>query len=289
MSLDGITSKAWASVTVPGQRPAATMSTEAERQLLFYLAADYFADAGHIVDTGCLLGGSTLALGHGLLAWEKRAGRKPVHGIHAYDLFTAQAWMFKKHLPKDAYAVGQDLLPGFTANIAPVARFVTAHPGDISQQKRPGGQIEILFVDVAKTPDLSDFVVREFFPALIPGHSLVIQQDYLYEGPAAAWLHITMEYYGEYFRMLTDTERNSVVFLYEREIPKDRLLDRTLATLPASEKLGLLERARGRFAGAQAAVMLGAGCAYLRSRWWSWDDGMNPVSAGEAAAFSTLR
>src|SRR5579862_1082034 len=263
MSLDGIVSKAWESVTVPGRRPPVTMVTEAERQLLYYLASRYFSDAGHIIDTGSLFGGSTLALGYGLREWRKRNRRAPLHRIHAYDLFTAQQWMFKQHLSAESYTVGQSLLPVFEKNIKPVAEFVAVHPGDIRKQQRPDGRIEILFVDVAKTPELSDFVVREFFPALIPGRSIVIQQDYMYDFDVAAWLHITMEYYSDYFRILTDTTYNSVAFLYEREIPLDRLKQHSSAALSVDERLDLMVRARKRFAGTQADTMLRANYEYL--------------------------
>ena len=49
---------------------------------------------------------------------------------------------------------------------------------------------QVLFIDVAKTWRINDVVIAQFFPKLIPGHSIIIQQDYMWGfGP---WIHITM-------------------------------------------------------------------------------------------------
>ena len=43
-----------------------------------------------------------------------------------------------------------------------------------------GGPIEILFIDLAKSWDLNRWVLTKTFPRLIPGHSVVIQQDWVH-------------------------------------------------------------------------------------------------------------
>jgi hypothetical protein len=272
MSLDGLIGKAWEDVTVPGERPAGTMVSEAERQLLYYIASEYFTDSGHIFDTGCFLGGSTLALGYGLQAWQARHGRAPTHRIHAYDLFLVYPWMFLQHLSQDEFKSGDTLLPKFERMIEPIREYVDVHPGDIRTLPHPPGPIEILFIDLAKSPELSDYVVREFFPALIPGRSLVIQQDYMYHFAEAGWLHVTMEFYAPYFRKLTDTTENSVAWLYETEIPATVLRQHTLASLSAAEKIALLAKARTRFEGLQADIMARAHRQYVLSKQFAGED-----------------
>jgi hypothetical protein len=255
------------------------MLTVAERRLARYLADRYFTDQGNIIDGGCFLGGSTTAFGLGLRAWETRHGRKPRHKIHAYDQFIAEAWMFdSKHLSADEFRIKQTLRPKFDEIIADVADLVEVHEGDIMAIGRPEEPVEILFIDVAKNPLLNDFIVRAFFPALIPGHSLVVQQDYLYDSNNA-WIHITMEYYRDYFRMLTDTTNNSVVYLYETEIPAGMLQERTIDAMPAVEKVTLMRRARERFTGAKGAMLDRSHREYLVSRQWVGDD-----AAGHRAA-----
>ncbi len=284
MSLEALAAKEWMRIRVPGPRPPGTMLTEAERKLLYFLADRYFTDAGHIIDAGCFVGGSTSALGLGLRAWRERAGRAPAHRIHAYDLFRAAEWMYEKHLPRTV-AAGASLLPEFERITAPVRDLIDVHEGDITALPRPAGPIEILFVDVAKTPDLSDYVVREFFPALIPGRSIVVQQDYLYDFDSAAWLHVTMEHYADYFRIVTDTGVNSVVFLYEKAIPPHLLSQRTIAGIAASDKIRLMARARARFAGDQANLLGRAHWRYLTGRNFTGDDVEAHRAAAEAAKY----
>lgn len=285
MSLEGIAARAWATGEVPGRRPAGTMAIEAERRLLYYLASEYFADEGHIVDAGCLLGGSTLAFGYGLQAWQARTGRLLRHRIHAYDRFIAEPWMFEQQHLSSEYRPGQSLLPKFTELTAPVGALVTVHEGDIAGLGRPEGPIELLFVDVAKTPALSDYIVREFFPALIPGRSIVVQQDYLYDFEAAGWLHVTMEHYAEHFRILTDTMQNSVAFLYERAIPPERLMPHTLERLGAVDKIALMAKARTRFSGVQADMMARAHLEYMASTHWEGSDPAAHRAVQEAARY----
>ena len=49
----------------------------------------------------------------------------------------------------------------------------------------------MLFVDIAKTWALNDVVIEQFFPRLIPGRSVVVQQDYAFA--FRPWVAITME------------------------------------------------------------------------------------------------
>jgi hypothetical protein len=134
------------------------------------------------------------------------------------------------------------------------AGLIEVHPGDIRQYPWRGGPIEILFIDCAKHPTVCDFVTKNFFAALIPGHSIVIQQDYLYH-TWTGWLQVTMEYYSDYFRILTDTTFNSVAFLYTRKIPDDQLRGDTIASLSVDEQCRLMDRAGARFSGNRKSIL----------------------------------
>jgi hypothetical protein len=91
---------------------------------------------------------------------------------------------------------------------------------------------------------------------------VVIQQDYLYHH-WVAWLHITMEFYSDYFEYAGDTGVNSVMFLNTKRIPEGVLREKTVESLTTAEKIELMDRAAGRFTGVQAELLRSAKRQYL--------------------------
>ncbi len=69
-------------------------------------------------------------------------------------------------------------------------------PGDVRAMKWDGRPVEVLFVDLAKTLALNDWVVRNWFPCLIPGESILIQQD-LFPFCRNGGIAATMEYFRD--------------------------------------------------------------------------------------------
>jgi hypothetical protein len=121
-------------------------------------------------------------------------------------------------------------------------------PGDVTSYGKFEDPIELLFIDLAKHWTVCDFVTRSFFPSLIPGHSVVIQQDYLF-GTHTAWLHVTMEYLAPYFEIVGDTNYNSVVFLHTKAIPPDVINRDIVQSLSRVEIKELSDKAVSRFTG----------------------------------------
>ncbi|HEY6186448.1 MAG TPA: class I SAM-dependent methyltransferase [Pyrinomonadaceae bacterium] len=248
---------AWRERAVPDScADVPTMLVPDELRLLHYLADDYYTGEGAIVDAGCFLGGSTLALADGLRRNLRRRGCDAEKLIHSYDRFEIEAWTLGSYFPKSAQA-GESFRPLFDRNLAPYADLVEVHGGDIRSHPWTGGPIEILFIDVAKHWTVCDWVTWQFFPHLIPGKSVVIQQDYLYHH-WVAWLHVTMEFYSDYFEYVCDTGVNSVVFLNTKRIPEGVLRERTVESLTTAEKIELMDRAAARFTGEQARVLRSA-------------------------------
>jgi hypothetical protein len=164
----------------PRLRQVRSMLSGPERALLFLLARNHVDGRGAIVDAGCFVGGSTLSLAMGLRE-NRRAGATR---IHSYDLFRYYSWGMQGYLDDvPGVAEGADLLPVFRKNIAGYEDLVVVHPGDVLAERWPGEAIEVLFIDIAKTWDLNHHVARTFFPSLVPGHSVVVQQD-LVLGPS---------------------------------------------------------------------------------------------------------
>ncbi len=243
-----------ASATVP------TMLIADELRLLNYLADEHYTGEGAIVDAGCFLGGSTVALADGLRRNLRRRGLREAPVIHSYDRFEIEEYTRAVYFP--AGAVGESFRPRFDNTTAPYAGLVTVHEGDICESPWQSGPIEILFIDVAKHWTVCDRITWQFFPHLIPGKSIVVQQDYLYHH-WVAWLHVTMEFYADYFEYQCDTGDNSVAFLHTKRIPPEVLREKTVESLSTAEKIVLMDRAAARFTGRQAQLLVSAKLHFL--------------------------
>jgi SAM-dependent methyltransferase len=233
-----------------------TMLVPDELRLLHYLAEERYTGDGAIVDAGCFLGGSTVALADGLRRNLRQRGTPEAKLIHSYDKFEVEEWTIGPFFPEGT-TPGETFRPQFDRTIAPYADLVTVHAGDVRDFGWSGGPIELLFIDIAKHWTVSDWVTWQFFPNLIPGKSLVIQQDYLYHH-WVGWLHVTMEYYADYFQYVCDTGVNSVVFLNTRPIPAGVLREHTVESLTTAEKIALMDRAARPFLGEQARLLRAA-------------------------------
>ncbi|MEA3004120.1 MAG: hypothetical protein QOH81_2908 [Sphingomonadales bacterium] len=232
-----------------------TMLIDDELRLLESLTDEYYRD-GAIVDAGCFLGGSTIALASGLRRNLRRRGQPERPLIHSYDLFQIEDWTRGIYFPESAKA-GDSTRALFDRNISDHAPLIEVHEGDITRSRPPEGPVDILFVDVAKHWTTCDWITANLFPLLVPGRSVVVQQDYLYP-EWTGWLHVTMEYYADEFERLCDTGSNSVAFLHTKAFAPGRLRPRLVADLPTAEKTILMDRAASRFSGRQAELLRSA-------------------------------
>jgi hypothetical protein len=224
-----------------------------ERKLCFSLARDTFRGAGTIVDAGAFLGGSTMAFARGLLA---RPEKPRQFVLHSFDNFLLDAYSIKHYIDptRDGpRTIGDSCYDIFTRNIASVAPLVTLHHGDIRKVGWDGRPIEILFLDIIKGKDTNDTVLRDFFTALIPEQSALIQQDYVHE--AHFWIHITMEYLHEYFTFIEFVEYSSAVYLLRKSIPREELEGCMWNALTISDKLRLMDNAVRRWQGYPRGVI----------------------------------
>lgn len=260
--LDGLRRGIWRHRPTPEAcEGVPTMLMEDELRLLEYLAEVYYRRRGAIVDAGSFLGGSTLALASGLRKHLARRWRRERRLIHAFDRFEIEDWTRGIYFPETARS-GEGTRARFDRNVADYAPLIEVHEGDIAGTKWIGGKIEILFIDVAKSPSVSDWITENLFPHLIPGRSIVVQQDYLYPH-TTAWLHVTMEYYAGEFDYVCDTGDNSVAFRLVRPFAPGRLRPRLVETMPRDEKAALMDRAAARFSGRQADVIRASRDHYL--------------------------
>jgi hypothetical protein len=223
-------SKPWRSHTLQGGNPLPTMLSLDELRLLNWLSCKYYRGAGAIIDAGCFLGGSTAALASGLSRGT----------IHSYDMFqtddswsdvTFSSWGLK---PNESF---EEL---FRRNVADYLPRIQVHAGDLLKQTWHGEPVEILFLDICKTPALLDHATQLWFPRLIPGRSILVQQDYGWR--RWYWGNVMMEVYKDHFTILDDVDV-SRVYLCTKAISDEDASSKLYSNLSSSAKLQYMEDA----------------------------------------------
>jgi hypothetical protein len=193
-----------------------SMLSRAESQLYHWLGRRA-GGVGATVDLGAYAGGSAARLLSGL----ERSGR-PYH-LHGYDHFRSSRQWWAKFLPDEPLpeADNASILEIARRHLAAWEGRVTLHPGEIGEMRWTEGPVEILSVDAAKGAEIADHVAAEFFPALVPGRSVVVQQDYLLS--VQPWLAAQMVALADHFQPLALVARHCVVFLCTSEVTEAAL------------------------------------------------------------------
>lgn len=239
-----------------------SMLSYEERALLHWAAREGFGANGALVDAGCFLGGSTLALGFGLA--QARSRPAPIRTdvrVHSYDLFkVGMEWERIYFPPEFPFAVGASTLELYEGHIAPVRELVEIHSGDIANSTWPGEPIATLFVDIAKTYATSDAVLERFFPFVV-ADTVLVEQDLVHHGHP--WRAIAMELLGEYLEYCGHVAYSSAVYRVKAPIPPGVLPTRILERLSADEALALVDRCARRVGEPMAGQLLLAGAHCL--------------------------
>ena len=85
-----------------------------------------------------------------------------------------------------------------------------------------GGPIEFLFVDAMKSWQLTNSIIHDFYPSLIPGISTIVQQDF--GNSYVYWIHLITYRLREYFQPIYDIRYSeSLCFKYVKQIPESLL------------------------------------------------------------------
>ena len=224
-----------------GPHEIRSMLTVYEVSMLYMLARDYYEGHGEIVDLGPLVGLSTNAFARGLSQNRRCPQAKKTRRIHSFDLFSMNG--YDHFFPEDERPSSASVFMKYLDANRDYLDHIAVNPGDLLSMNWGDDPIEILFVDVAKSWELNDWVVKKTFPCLIPERSIVIQQDYVHFNEY--WIHITMEYIAEYFELFYMMHGATAVYRSLRPIPADALAV-DLRALPIGEKNRLLESARAK-------------------------------------------
>jgi hypothetical protein len=229
----------WRDLTLPSDAVGIpTMLSKDERRLLYGLAREYASGDGAIVDAGCFLGGSTAALLAGLRDRPHCWAGPP---LESYDLFRVEAFTVPKFFVNDRkIRVGDSFRSRYDTHVARFDLPHVVHEGDVIEIGWSGGPIDVLFLDVLKSWEINDAVLRDFFPSLVPGRSVVVHQDYGWgDNP---WIHVTVELMRDSLVLIDWMEWGSHVFFVEKELP-EHLLATGVSSLDLDTKIELIDSA----------------------------------------------
>lgn len=226
---------------IEGRRgPSAGMLTDEERGLLTSLVRRTWRGDGAIIDAGSFLGSSLIAEAEGL----EPLLRERAPALDAFPEGRVLHGFERGHHPapsnpaaprRHTYGaieieLGESFVPELEANLGPHRDLVHLHIGDLTAMSWGGSPIEIAFVDVCKTPELNAHVSREFYPALIPGGSTLIHQDFFFD--QLPWIRVTMGQLADHVTWEGQVGSSSV-YRVHRQVPaslveRDPFLDGTL-------------------------------------------------------------
>lgn len=232
-----------------------TMLKFDEQAYYVALTRDWAQGAGAIVDLGSFAGGSAACLAEGVA----QAGRADVvYGYDKFDVVDFDSFADRYHrycaappasdsphdpLPLVA-AEGTDLTPVARAFLQPWGDRVQLYKGAIEELGWRGGEIEILVMDASKTAESMDRMSIQFFAHLIPGRSVVVQQDFLWwQQP---WIGVQMAVLSDYLVPIVHVPRDSVSFLCTKPIPVGLLETLNVAGMTDGEMIGRLREMKQR-------------------------------------------
>jgi hypothetical protein len=200
-----------------------SMLTPEEMEWTEEYARARYSGKGHMVDLGCWLGSSTIALARGLQNNTHPRARRRV--VKAYDRFVWEAWMepiVAGTRLAGSYRPGDLFLDEFVRQVRPWQHLIQVHPGDLLRLEWIGEPIEFLFIDVMKSWELANKAIREFFRHLIPGKAVIQHQDFVHY--YCSWIHLLAWHFRDYFQPVCHVEKSpSVVFRYVKPIPAELL------------------------------------------------------------------
>jgi len=230
-----------------------TMMKQQELDLLFTLARDWYQGLGAIIDLGPFLGSSTLALAEGLTANAREFER--FRRIFSFDRFWYEpnvgfdAFINKAHLSTESF------FSHYLHNIWHYIDMVYCSPGDLMNftWNQNQDRVELLFIDAAQSWDLNDHIVKQFFGALIPGTSIVVQQDYYFY--MCPWVIQTMEHFAPWLEYVGEAPGASAYFQSKAAIPSIVLRTPVNTACSPVRRNQLMEEASGKRQGNLRSIL----------------------------------
>lgn len=215
-----------------------------EREILFLLARDRFSGSGVIVDAGSLVGASAYALASGL-AHNPRTIQKPSL-IHSYDSFIVDEEYLYQFISgfRPEIRIGDSFFETFVQNLREHLEKIVVHNGNFLKESWAGEPVEILFADICKNVELNSHLIRQFYPALVPGLSIIVHQDFHH--PYCPWIHVHLEYLWDSFATINERAGESLVLDLVKPFDRARLAKCIDYSFSPDEEIALIENLMAR-------------------------------------------
>jgi hypothetical protein len=217
-------------------RGLTSLMVPGERDILYSIAKNYCTGQGDIIDAGVYWGASTYCFCHGLV---RNTADTSNLRIHSYDQAIVHPGLLKAF--PDIGEIGSCYGPLLERSIREwgtrLTQPVDLHIGDINAMTYEG-KVEVLFLDIMKNRATMRSCNSLFMRHLLPGRSIVIQQDYYWQ--SNWYINAYMELARDCFSII-DSSDTSCVFLNTRKIPPALMTDDPLAGLSSDDIVNLLD------------------------------------------------
>jgi hypothetical protein len=229
-----------------------SMLHDYETAALYALVRHHWTGEGAILDLGPFNGISTFALAAGA----KAGGHEANARIYSYDLWVRSA-DYVPYAQTPTAALTGSVFSDWCALNREHANIVHACPGDLlSLDWADGNPIGLMFVDLAKSWALNNWVAQKCYPNLLPG-GFIVHQDWIHYHQF--WLHLTMAHLRRHFSVVDVAYGSTMIFQSIEPVP--RIED--LSQLSLASKLRLHDIAMDMSPPAVREVMKSAR-AYMR-------------------------
>jgi hypothetical protein len=212
-----------------------------EKELLAFLAEEFYTGDGIIFDGGIFMGVSTLCFCEGLKRRSMPYRSNTLKPIQAFDLGICDAYMAAmiNNVENSTLKPGDSFIEYTKKNLSGKEALIDLHVGNVMDTaKNFGCGIEILFYDCGKTPAVDEFMVKNVFTQLMPGRSILIHQDFFWEWNP--WLHVSQGLLWDKFQYL-GAFSSSAVFLCTDRISHADVLQYSWDAISYEEASRLLQ------------------------------------------------
>jgi hypothetical protein len=181
------------------------MVAPAEMAFFAESAARYLGKEGAIVDLGCWLGSTSVALARGILDQE---GANSAEKVLGFDRFIWEEWM-SHELAQSPYKPGDSFLPQARRIVTEFGGgIVELHQVNLEDYQWTGEPIKILLLDAMKSEAIAKQISCTFYPSLKSG-SLLIHQDFKHY--YTSWIHLLQYRLRQHFRLYQNVLRTATV------------------------------------------------------------------------------
>lgn len=241
MSACDLTWRSDKTVAWPMKKLGHALLGASEGAMLYYLARDWCSGLGQIVEAGSFLGASASLLGKGLA---DNPNRNEAVRIHCFDLWEAKFGglaHFIRNRIDPTFKDGADFMHIFRRQTKEFSNLIATHKCNFEDASWIGSDIELLFIDIAKTPSLNRVILERFLPFVIAGDGLMVQQDF--HNPDNPWIQTSLGYLINHFEILEPRADDSALFRVKNTISAEDLSEAgRYEDLTYDERIDRLER-----------------------------------------------